>query len=179
MCDHIQPLSTSVRLIILQHPKETHHAKNTAKLVKLCLSDTFLTNGVDGPSFDEVSHSINPATTALCYPCQQSQPIEQLNTSTSPIDTVMFIDGSWKQAYGMWQQYPWLQQLQLVHFDQAPVSEYQIRHTALDYSLSTLEAVAYGLHRLTGSDFSALNRLQQRMQSFWQGPAHHRRNTSE
>jgi DTW domain-containing protein YfiP len=88
---------------------------------------------------------------------------------------VILIDGSWKQAFGIVKQHPWLQTLTSVHFATAPSSTYAIRHTSLSHALSTLEATAYSLATLDNADVSALYKLQGAMQAQWQGPKGHLR----
>lgn len=92
-----------------------------------------------------------------------------------PFTNLVFLDGSWRQAKGLWLAHPWLQKLPSFHFSANPASAYAIRHTDGEHHLSTLEAVAYSLATGYGTDTAALLRLQHAMQAHWQGPACHRR----
>lgn len=69
---------------------------------------------------------------------------------------MIFIDASWRKAYRIWQQNPWLQQLPNITFTNAPKTRYQIRKHKRETSLSTIEAVAYCLQQLENADTSVL-----------------------
>jgi DTW domain-containing protein YfiP len=112
----------------------------------------------------------------LVYPSECSTPIENVDAvARSEITTLILIDGSWKQAFGLVKQNPWLTKLPAFHFISAPTSNYAIRHTTLSNALSTLEATAYALQCLDQIDVSGLYRAQRALQDKWQGPMSHRR----
>lgn len=176
LCEHIHMTSTALEVIIIQHPKEANHAKNTAKLVALSIPSTSIINAHDVEAMTALSRRIDLTTTLLVYPNDNSVPIEALGETTKQaISAVILIDGSWKQAFGIVKQHPWLQTLTSVHFATAPSSTYAIRHTSLSHALSTLEATAYSLATLDNADVSALYKLQGAMQAQWQGPKGHLR----
>ena len=184
VCDAIKQIHSPVQLIILQHAKETAHAKNTARLVKLCIPDTQIIQASGELQSDvaTLNRIITDKRCALIYPSEDSQPIEEKtswkNLSTAP-EVLLFIDASWKQAHGMYKSIPTLQTLPAIHFQCAPSSEYEIRHTSLSYSLSTLEAVKYCLEKGWGISAAALTDAQAKLISHWQGPLHHRRVKTE
>ena len=176
LCEHIRIIQTALQVIIIQHPKEATHAKNTAKLVALSIPSTRIIHANDSQAMHALATSCDAASTLLVYPCETSQSIEALSKSNrKEISTIVLIDGSWKQAFGIVKQNPWLQALRAVHFSNAPYSDYVIRHTSLAHALSTLEATAYSLSVLEQKDLSALHALQHAMQSKWQAPKAHLR----
>lgn len=176
ICSSIVRYSIGINIVIVQHPKESSHAKNTAKLVTLCLSSAIIVNAHDADAMEALRKSSDLSTTVLVYPSENSNPIESLcNETTRDITTLILIDGSWKQAFGIIKQNVWLQTLQSVHFTQSPRSDYVIRHTSLAHALSTLEATAYSISCLTNIDTSGIYELQRAMQHHWQGPITHRR----
>jgi DTW domain-containing protein YfiP len=178
LCQHVIKIESRCHVHIFQHPKEANHSKNTARLIPLGLSNAHLHIGKEESDFRLVIEQLNNKICALVYPSNISIPIEllrQTSNKTDLPDTLIFIDGSWKQAYGIIQRTPWLQSIPHLHFKQAPKSEYSIRHTKLEHSLSTLEAVAYGLNTLFKINTESLYQLQTALLDKWQGPQDHRR----
>ncbi|BFT32071.1 tRNA-uridine aminocarboxypropyltransferase [Alteromonas sp. D210916BOD_24] len=176
ICSYICPVELDFEIKIVQHPKEATHAKNTARLAALSIPTARIINSADGAAMDTLANSCDHRSTLLVYPSEYSTPIETLaDTTKQAVTTLVLIDGSWKQAFGIVKQHPWLQSLTSVHFTQAPHSNYLIRHTSLPHALSTLEATAYSASCISKLDISSLYRLQRAMQDNWQGPLTHRR----
>ena len=173
LCASITEQSCHMRVIILQHPTESKHSKNSAKLVKLCIKQCEIIIGEQPQDFANIRAIKSPVY--VIYPSEQAVPIESLKAMHSiplslsqrddspilPEDnqqpiTLVFIDASWRKAYKMWQQNPWLQQLPNLTFTDAPKTQYQIRKHKRQTSLSTLEAVAYCLNQIENADTKAL-----------------------
>lgn len=176
ICSHISEIQTSLNIIIVQHEKEALHAKNTARLVSLCVPNTRIVCANNSAEIQALSAMCSLERTALIYPSDVSEPIEEIPHSVANnISTLVLIDGSWKQAFGIVKKSAWLQKLHAFHFACAPDTNYLIRHTSLDKALSTLEATAYALHCIENVDVSALHKAQSALQRAWQGPVSHRR----
>ncbi len=176
ICSDINAVSTSLEIVIIQHEKEASHAKNTARLITLCIPTTRIVLANDSIAMQSLSEQCLLKRTALIYPSEESTPIEKAApTVLSQIDTLIFLDGSWKQAFGLVKQNPWLTELQNFHFTSAPPSNYSIRHTTLNKALSTLEATAYAIQCIEETDVSGLHNAQRALQNLWQGPTSHRR----
>lgn len=161
LCEAITTQNCHSQVFILQHPSETKHSKNSAKLVNLCIKQCTVIVGEHPEDFAQVKSLPQPVY--LIYPSERAQPIERLVSEQTKLisDTqkpisLIFIDASWRKAYKMWQQNPWLQQLPNLTFNHAPKTRYQIRKHKRASSLSTLEAVAYSLSQLENADTSAL-----------------------
>ncbi|WP_239223667.1 DTW domain-containing protein, partial [Comamonas aquatica] len=45
LCGCVQPVASAVQVLVLQHPQEAGHAKNTARLLHLCLPGSRLEVG--------------------------------------------------------------------------------------------------------------------------------------
>ena len=110
----------------------------------------------------------------MIYPSPESTSLEKTPQSGTH-DLFILLDGSWRQAYGLWQRFTQLHPLPQYHFSHAGPSDYRIRHTRSESGLSTLEAVAHVMKVTTETDPAPLYRLQQFMQAQWQGPAAHLR----
>jgi DTW domain-containing protein YfiP len=176
VCSHIDIISVPVNVVILQHVKERVHAKNTARLVSLCIPTAQIISTEDANAINMLHEQCNATNSAVIYPSEESIAIENsLVTPLEDVDTVIFIDGSWKQAFGIMQKHSWLQSLPAYHFSEAPNTHYAIRHTRVSNALSTLEAVAYTLSYAFNTDVAPLHKVQQAMQKHWRGPKSHRR----
>ncbi len=167
VCEAISPIENSPLTIILQHPSEATHAKNTARLVPLSLTNTHTFTGIAEGDFSAAKALLKNRNSCVIYPGETSQSME--NEGNIKPDALVFIDASWRQAYAIWQQNSWLHHLPQFHFDNAPANRYRIRKTERDDSLSTLEAIAYSWHYFNQTDTTPLYKLLDKMQQFWRG----------
>lgn len=168
-----------MRVAIIQHGKETKHAKNTAKLAKLCAPEINIVKADCTESMHNLAVFCHANSSVVVYPCESSQELESNRKSLAKnVRLLIIIDGSWKQAYAIFQQHTWLHAIPAFHFENAPDSQYTIRHTHFAKSLSTLEALAYSLSTLYSLDVEPFYRLQRAMQNNWRGPIAHRRDLS-
>jgi len=141
ICEYIQEFEVPHRLIVLQHPFESTNAKNSARLVKLCLPQTEIQVGETESDFESIKNSIDVTKTAVLFPSGGSKSIE--SQILKKIDTFIFIDATWRKALKMWCLNPWLHTLPTFHFDKAPKGQYPIRKAPQVGYLSTLEAMNY------------------------------------
>lgn len=153
----------------MQHPDESTHAKNTARLLTLSIQNSDIYVGEDPADFAEVAHKVedDPKQFWVIFPNSQSQPIE---TWSIPLNftlpkNLILLDGTWRKAKKMWILNPWLHDLPSWHFQQPPKNQYRMRKTSMEYSLSTLEAAAYSLNCLSKFDSTNLLTLLNAMQS--------------
>lgn len=126
------PLAHRTELLILQHPAEAGHAKNTAAFLTLGLQAARL---LRGEVFDA---ALAGPGTALLYPCEPRTP--------APVDVsrLILLDGSWRQSRRLLAANPWLAALPRLALPEQP-SRYALRRAHRPGQLSTLEA---GLHAL-------------------------------
>lgn len=149
ICDTLQPLSARQNIIILQHPGEVKHAKNTTRLISLCMPDVTVLRGEGPDRFSELikQSSNTPDDYALIYPSASSKALEDHSAQFALPNqkTLILIDATWRKAFKIWQLNPWLRALPSWHFAAPPASKYRIRKTSVANGLSTLEALAYTL----------------------------------
>lgn len=126
------PLAHRTELLILQHPAEAGHAKNTAALLTLGLQRARL---LRGEVFDT---SLASPGTALLYPGEGAAAVP------TEVTQLILLDGSWRQSRRLLAANPWLAELPRLHLPEQP-ARYAIRRAHLLGQLSTLEA---GLHAL-------------------------------
>lgn len=126
------PLAHRTELLILQHPAEAGHAKNTALLLTLGLQSARLLRG------DVFDSDLAVPGTALLYPGE--------GTAAAPADVkrLVLLDGSWRQSRRLLAANPWLATLPRLSLPEQP-GRYAIRRAHRPGQLSTLEA---GLHAL-------------------------------
>jgi DTW domain-containing protein YfiP len=168
LCEWIKPFSSPLKLVVLQHPKEAKHAKNTVKLLQLGITNIQVIVGEIPEDFRTIQQQINqnPERFSLCYPCEQSTAIEQVRKNKVNAEhTMIFIDASWRKALKMWHLNPWLHPLKTFHFATPPANQYAIRKTSVKNGLSTLEAVAYVLSCTHSIHCEDLMTLYLKMQS--------------
>lgn len=126
------PLAHRTELLILQHPAEAGHAKNTAAFLTLGLQAARL---LRGEAFDP---ACAPPGTALLYPGDG-------DAAEPPApQRLILLDGSWRQSRRLLAANPWLAGLPRMSLPSRP-SRYAIRRAHRPGQLSTLEA---GLHAL-------------------------------
>lgn len=184
ICTAIAPLNNRCAIDILQHPHEQKAAKNTARLVALCAQKTRIWVGEQPDDFTTLRQTLENSnaqnsryTPVIVYPNNHSQSLSQwiqkINTDTHfKRDTTasrtllrfIFLDGTWKKAYKLWQVNPWLHQYPSVHLTHE-TCEYTIRKAPKTGCLSTLEAVALCLKNYEAIDTQPLYDCFYAMQS--------------
>ncbi|MCL1101008.1 tRNA-uridine aminocarboxypropyltransferase [Shewanella saliphila] len=157
ICHAVKPTTTVTDIIIMQHPSEVEHAKNTVKLLKLALPQTQIYVGETAADFAELQGYLAAQTRPvfIVYPNEHSQAASQVEADNKAI--IVLIDGTWRKAYRMLQLNPWLLNYPSLHLECDDESQYVIRKAKRSDSLSTLEAAAYTLASLEpGADITPI-----------------------
>lgn len=164
-------MNCPVQVIVMQHPNEAKHAKNSARLLPLSMASTMIFVGESAKDFTTLHEYLvqQQAKTCVFYPHSNSMALEQQleHYQAANYDTLIFIDATWRKAYKMWQLNPWLHDLPSWHFDHPPSSQYEIRATKLANAISTLEATSYALnlgHRINTQPLLELFKKMQHTQ---------------
>ncbi|MEI8668975.1 DTW domain-containing protein [Pseudoalteromonas sp. B131b] len=146
ICSATTNINNKVTVIILQHPSEEKIAKNTAKLLNLCLTDCQIIKGENNDDFS-ILKTLPISSTVLLYPNENAINLDDNaeQPSVKNITHLIVVDGTWKKAYKILQLTPFLNQFKTVSFKQLPKNRYAIRKAPRADSLSTLEAVAHSL----------------------------------
>lgn len=148
ICSAISTIECPIRIDILQHPSEQKAAKNTARLLKLCIPSCQIWVGESSEDFIElqmsISHSVEDCF--VLYPNDASQEATQstLRRAAAHNPRLIVIDGTWKKAFKIWKLNPWLHELKSLHLNNVE-GNYQIRKAPKPHQLSTLESVAHCL----------------------------------
>jgi DTW domain-containing protein YfiP len=161
ICRWIVPVASSVEVLVLQHPLEVANAKNSARLLHLCLSASRL---VAGECFDpaELSGLLDDGAGRLPLLLYPETPGDAATGRAPPPALpagllrepgrlrLVVLDATWRKSRKMLYQNPALQSLPRLALSAMPPSAYRIRKAHAPDQLSTLEATAYALMQLHG-----------------------------
>ena len=156
LCQKVAPVSTTIRILILQHPQEQYKLLNSAMLAHLSLKNSILRVGL---SWRNLSHALGEETDSkewgvlflkgVIDPSRRIELYDAKKKQLLPIKTkfkgIVVIDGSWKQAKATWWRNPWL--LKLIRITLNPAHQ-SLRGQAKKEGLATIEAVALALECL-------------------------------
>jgi len=133
-------------VLILQHPSETGHALNTARLVALGLTNAELRVG---ESFDDLP--VEDGTDSfLLFPGDDALPLMELAMRAEPLRLIV-PDGTWRKARKLLYLNPRLATLPRVALPAGMMSRYRLRKAPVPGALSTLEAIVTALNTLEGA----------------------------
>ncbi len=144
----------------MQHPSEVKVAKNTAKLLALQLDRFTLYVGENTADFEELINFCRLNHVAVLYPSSHAKTLTTEYNFDQTLDAIILLDGTWKKATKLYNLNPWLSQLPSFQFDSVNASEYTIRKSKHEYSLSTLEAAAQFLEIVDQCETADLYKLQ-------------------
>lgn len=155
ICQWITPVAHAAEVLILQHPMEVEHAKNTGRLLHLSLPRSRM---LTGETFEEagllVAMEETPAYAVLLYPPTPEDgeaPALDVERLRDPAGVrLVVLDATWRKSRKMLQLNPLLGRLPRLSLEDVPVSGYRIRKAQKVGQLSTLEAVCSALARLEG-----------------------------
>jgi DTW domain-containing protein YfiP len=158
ICRWIVPLASSVELLVLQHPLEVRNAKNSARLLHLCLAGSRLEvgEGFDASLIDTLLFE-GERTPLLLYPDTPGD--ASLGIAPPPFFNesvlqhperlrLVVLDATWRKSRKMLYLNPALQRLPRLALREVPPSAYRIRKAHAPHQLSTLEAAAHALAQL-------------------------------
>ena len=168
LCADVKTVNTDITLILLLHPKEVNHAKNTGRLLSLAVTNTEIYVGETPSDFETLRQQVetSPENYCLVYPSDKSEAMESYSSQeVNRPQYWIFIDSTWRKAFKIYQTNPWLHSIKQWHFNNPPTGQYEIRKTSIDKGLSTLEAAAYCLSLVSSTDVSSLYQLFNAMQS--------------
>ncbi|RYV02972.1 DTW domain-containing protein [Shewanella sp. OPT22] len=148
LCGHAEKVDCETHLIILQHPSEVKHAKNSVRLLPLSLPNIQIVVGESEADFVELRAWLTTQKKPiyLLYPSDSSRDISETQATENAI--LIVLDGTWRKAHKMLMLNPWL--LAFTHLSITPdrPSNYKIRKASRSDSLSSLEAAAFGIKTL-------------------------------
>jgi DTW domain-containing protein YfiP len=156
ICRFVTPTHTACEVLILQHPMETLHAKNSARLLHLSLPGSRM---VVGEAFDDAALGAqmpDDRYTVLLYPPTAYEghvdpaPLDATQLSDLQNLRLVVLDATWRKSRKMLHLSPALQRLPRLALNDVPAGRYAIRKAQQPGQLSTLEATCAALAQLEG-----------------------------
>ena len=149
ICHWVRPLSSRVDLLILQHPLEVRNAKNSARLLHLCLPGSRLEVGETFPDLHALLYA-DGRVPVLLYPETPGSPAPAVDVVPPDRLRLVVLDATWRKSRKMLLLNPELQRLPRLALHDVPASAYRIRKAHAPHQLSTLEAAALALAQMEG-----------------------------
>ncbi|MFT6921563.1 MAG: DTW domain-containing protein YfiP [Crocinitomicaceae bacterium] len=149
ICEHLNPIQTKTRFIILMHPKEYQKEKNgTGHMTKLQLENSEIIVGVDFTDNDRVNEILSNEKNSsfLLYPGKDNfnlsvRKSSEINSFMGNNPHIFLLDGTWPCVRKMLKQSKNLQKLKRVSFDNKIKSKFIIKQQPESLCLSTIESV--------------------------------------
>ena len=148
LCGHVRVVENPVEILYLQHPNERTMPFNTARLAHLSLSNSRLVHGLEFDGTKTVQElRARKERVGILFP---SSLAKDLSEAPSDLETLVIIDGTWREAKKIIYLSPSL--LEFPHFAFVPEkpSNYRIRKEPKDEYISTIEATVTSLRILDG-----------------------------
>lgn len=147
LCPLIPSLDSRTRVVLLQHPSESAHALNTARLAALGLVNAQLRVG---EVFDDLVELLQTPgyRPALLFPGEHAQVLTAYGEVDDRPLLLIVPDGTWRKARKLLYLNPLLEALPRVTLGAVAPSRYRLRKAPEPGALSTLEAVVEALNVL-------------------------------
>ncbi|MBC3487921.1 DTW domain-containing protein [Pseudomonas kermanshahensis] len=147
LCPLIPSLDSRTRVVLLQHPSESSHALNTARLAALGLVNAQLRVG---EVFDDLVELLQTPgyRPALLFPGEHAQVLTAYGEVDDRPLLLIVPDGTWRKARKLLYLNPLLEALPRVTLGAVAPSRYRLRKAPEPGALSTLEAVVEALNVL-------------------------------
>ena len=151
-CKNLQEMQASMDLVVLQHPSESKHALNTARIAALGISNCQILVGEDFTGNTTLQRALKEKSACLLFPAQHAATASSLHNSKEKPELCIVIDGTWRKARKILYSNPFLQMLPAISLEPSHVSEYRIRKAPSEHSLSTVEAIVTFLRQAEGNN---------------------------
>ncbi|WP_313300647.1 DTW domain-containing protein [Pseudomonas sp.] len=147
LCPLIPSLDSRTRVVVLQHPSETAHALNTARLAALGLVNAELRVG---EVFEDLAGLLaTPGyRPVLLFPGEQAQALAAYGETGDKPLLLIVPDGTWRKARKLLYLNPLLDALPRVTVAGVAPSRYRLRKAPEPGAVSTIEAVVQALNVL-------------------------------
>jgi len=175
LCSEIEVLSTSKRILILQHPQESRNPFTTARLISLSIPNTIHNVGLSWRSLTAAlgeKQPVDPKEWAVLYVGTQKNfdvsddiPFQILSPRKEKLNPrairgIVLLDGNWKQSKTLWWRNPWLLKLNRIFIRPGEQSKFgKVRKEPRRDCLSTLEATSETLTAMGENVKEPLERL--------------------
>jgi len=146
LCALIPSLSCRTRVVVLQHPSESRHALNTARLAVLGLVGA---RRVVGEHFEPSAWAAPGYAPRLLFPGPAAEVLHPGygQDLDQPIQLIV-PDGTWGHARKLLHINPELAALPRVMLPPGLTTRYRVRHADIPGALSTIEAITHALNAI-------------------------------
>jgi len=146
LCALIPSLSCRTRVVVLQHPSESRHALNTARLAVLGLVGA---RRVVGEYFELGDWAATGYAPRLLFPGPAAEVLHPGygQDLDQPIQLIV-PDGTWGHARKLLHINPELAALPRVMLPPGLTTRYRVRHADIPGALSTIEAITHALNAI-------------------------------
>ena len=149
LCKTLLTINNRTELIILQHPSETKHALNTVRIMKASFSNIKIFVGENFDNHLEFQNILAQKKCGLIFPTEKKVILN--NENSNQLEKILLIDGSWNKAKKIYLSTTTLHSIPTFELELTEKSQYRIRASSLETSLSTLEATTQVLKILEPS----------------------------
>lgn len=140
LCAYISTVHNRTHVLILQHPDESKHPLNTARLAVLGLQNAQLLVGEYFPQLSRIIESVDAAF--LLFPTKDERLVQPLAAvPTNQASLLIVPDGTWRKARKVLYANPVLSKLPHLSLPVGRPSAYRVRKASEPAALSTIEAV--------------------------------------
>lgn len=163
LCGSIMPFSTKMRVVILMHYEEARAQKTgTARLAKLCLTNSELLVGTDFTRDERVNALLRDPAYApfVLYPGAEAVNFKKPGRALLPEGKtllVFVVDGTWRSARQLLKRSQNIRALPRLSFAGEYVSRFAIKQQPMRHCVSTIEAVYYLCKEAEASGYEKLN----------------------
>lgn len=150
MCEHIRPIETKTKFVILMHPKEFKKVKNnTGHFTHKSLRNSELFVGIDFSEHRRINEIIASHESYILFPSKDSLILNEKKPSKSAKPLAIFlIDSTWGCTKKMFTVSKNLQTLKHMSFHTLRKSIYEIKVQPQEEYLSTIESTQIVLELL-------------------------------
>ena len=146
LCRHVKVVQNRVEVLFLQHPNERKMPVNTARLAHLSLAKSRLVHGV---SFDQDRTVLDLLSrrekVGILFPSPKAR---ELRDAPEDLETLVILDGTWREAKKMLYLSPILHEFPHYAFVPEAPSNYRIRKEPEEDFISSIEATVAALRIL-------------------------------
>ena len=165
MCEHISPIETETKFVILMHPKEFKKVKNnTGFFTHLSLSNSEVIIGIDFSNNEKINKIIATHDSYILFPSSNVVDISKENPkekseSNKPL-AIFIIDSTWSCTRKIFTISSNLNQLKHMSFTTTRVSQYGIKEQPKEHFLSTIESTLVVLEELHKHKIEEISKSQ-------------------
>jgi len=150
MCEHITPVQTQTKFVILMHPKEFKKVKNnTGFFTHLSLPNSHVFIGIDFSEHKQINEIIATHESYILFPSEDAINLTKTNPKKSEKPLAIFlIDSTWACTKKIFTQSSNLNRLKHMSFITEKTSKYEIKTQPNAAYLSTIESTLVVLELL-------------------------------